>query len=193
MPIDRRAKAKLRRRLQNGLVAVAVELTNQAKVRATRHVDTGERRNSITHTPLADGSVLWGMPRNAKNVALELGFTPHWVPVSYIGPWMRRHGVGMGRVQVYGIRTRRASSRLVVKSAGLYVGGPGSRLDTGPGGAGGTRMRGRKRVFGRWRTKGQVDPLLAPGKVGFSVLRWTIRHRLRAIGPAAFARGYSRG
>jgi len=193
MPLDRTAKTKLRKRLQSGLVAVAVELTNQAKVRATRRVDTGERRNSITHTALGDGSVLWGMPRNAKNVALELGFTPHWVPGSYITPWMRRHGVGMGRVTVYSIKTRRRSSRRAVLAVGLYVGGPASWLDTGPGGASGTRMRGRKRIFARWRTRGQVDPLLVPGKVGFSVLRWTTRHQLRAIGSAAFARGYSRG
>lgn len=33
------AKAKLRRKLQQGLVSVAVALTNEAKQRATRHLN----------------------------------------------------------------------------------------------------------------------------------------------------------
>jgi hypothetical protein len=167
-------------------VGVALALTNEAKVRATRHVDTGERRNSITHTVLSDGSVLWGLPGNVKNVALELGFRPHWVPAAYIEVWMRRHGVGVRR------RTRRLGRR-VVRAAGLYVGGPGSWLDTGPGGASGTRRIGNKNVFGRWRTRGEVSRYLAPGKVGHSVLRHTVATRLRVVAPVAFMRGYSRG
>lgn len=172
MPLDRKLRARLRRKLTAGLVGVAVALTNEAKLRATRHVDTGERRNSITHTVLPGGSVLWGLPGNAKNAALELGFTPHWVPVGYIGVWARRHGLG---------------------TRGVYVGGPKSRLDTGPGGASGIRMIGRKKVFGRWRTQGEVSRYLAPGKVGHSVLRHTVATRLRVVAPAAFVRGYSRG
>lgn len=178
MGLDRKTRARLRRKLTAGLVSVAVALTNEAKIRATRHVDTGERRNSITHTELADGSVIWGLPGNAKNAALELGFTPHWVPVGYAEAWMRRHGVGVGRV---------------VKAAGMFVGGPGSRLDSGPGGAAGVRMIGRKKVFGRWRTKGEISRYLSPGKVGHSVLRHTVATRLRVVAPSAFLRGYSRG
>lgn len=179
MALDPSVRAKLRRKLTAGLVGVAVALTNEAKVRATRHVDTGERRNSITHAELPDGSVIWGLPGNVKNAALELGFRPHWVPVGYIGVWMRRHGLNKGKL------TRRA--------AGLYVGGPGSRLDTGPGGASGTRRIGNKNVFGRWRTQGEISRYLAPGKVGHSVLRHTVATRLRGVAPAAFVRGYQRG
>lgn len=193
MGLDRKTRARLRRKLTAGLVSVAVALTNEAKIRATRHVDTGERRNSITHTELADGSVIWGLPGNAKNAALELGFTPHWVPVGYAEAWMRRHGVGVGRVAVYSVKTRRRLSRRVVKAAGMFVGGPGSRLDSGPGGAAGVRMIGRKKVFGRWRTKGEISRYLSPGKVGHSVLRHTVATRLRVVAPSAFLRGYSRG
>lgn len=193
MPLDRKLRAKLRRKLTAGLVGVAVALTNEAKTRATRHVDTGERRNSITHAVLPNGSVIWGLPGNAKNAALELGFRPHWVPAGYAEPWMRRHKVGVGRVTVYSVKTRRKLSRRVVLAAGMYVGGPGSRLDTGPGGASGTRRIGNKNVFGRWRTRGEVSRYLAPGKVGHSVLRHTVATRLRAVAPAAFARGYQRG
>ncbi|PZA08640.1 hypothetical protein [Meiothermus sp. Pnk-1] len=179
MALDPSVRAKLRRKLTAGLVSVAVELTNEAKVRATRHVDTGERRNSITHAELPNGSVVWGLPGNVKNAALELGFRPHWVPAAYIGVWMRRHGLN--------------SRKLTRRVAGLYVGGPGSRLDSGPGGASGIRRIGNKNVFGRWRTRGEVSRYLAPGKVGHSVLRHTVATRLKSIAPAAFVRGYQRG
>lgn len=193
MPRNRQTLARLKRKLTSGLVGVAVALTNEAKVRATRHVDTGERRNSITHTVLDNGSVLWGLPGNVKNASLELGFRPHWVPAVYIGVWMRRHRLGMGRTTVYSVRTRRRLSRRVVTATGLYVGGPGSRLDYGPGGASGERRMGRKTVFTRWKTRGEMSRYIAPGKVGHSVLRHTVATRLRAIAPSAFARGYRRG
>lgn len=192
MPLDRKLRARLRRKLTAGLVGVAVALTNEAKMRATRHVDTGERRNSITHTLLPGGSVIWGLPGNAKNASLELGFRPHWVPAGYIEPWMRRHGIGVDRV-MRSSRARRRLSKRVVRAAGLYVGGPGSRLDTGPGGASGTRRIGNRNVSGRWRTKGEMSRFLAPGKVGHSVLRHTVATRLRTIAPVAFIRGYQRG
>ena len=97
MPIDRRILAELRRRQQNGLFAVAVELTNRAKVLATKHHDNGTRRNSITQTKSSDGrTVLWGIPAKAAPHAphLERGFKPHWVPGRHIGLWMTRNKVG---------------------------------------------------------------------------------------------------
>lgn len=193
MPIDRAARTRLRKKLSAGLYAVAVELTNQAKVRATRHVDTGERRNSITQSQLPNGSVLWGMPGNAKNAALELGFSPHWVPLRHIEPWMRRNRVGTQRVAASSLKTRRRTSRVAVVAAGVYVGGPNSRLDFGGGGTGGMRRRGNRSTYQRWQTKGARSQYLTPGKVGHSVLRWTVGTRLRAVAPRAFARGYGRG
>ncbi|MBF6596087.1 MAG: HK97 gp10 family phage protein [Thermaceae bacterium] len=197
MPLDPATLARLRRKLRGGLVAVAQELVNQAKVRATAHVDTGELRNSITYSEVPDG-VLFGLPDSPKHRALELGFAPHWVPGKYIGGWMGRNKVG----QIYrrssrsvGSRTRRSKplKRAVAMAAGLYVGGPNSTLDYGPGGTSGMMVRGKSRVFKRWMTKGQRSDELTPGKVGFSVVRWTVRRRLRAIAAQAFAQGYRNG
>lgn len=185
-------RAALRRRLMAGLRSVAAELTNQAKQRATRHVDTGELRNSITYTERGN-TVLFGLPANAKNVSLELGFRPHWVPLRYIEVWMRRHKIGFRRVTVQSIRTRRRSQRRVFAAAGLYVGGPGSTLDYGGSGASGTRMVGRRPVSGTWRTQGERSPYLQPGRVGFSVIRHTVGTRLKAISTEVFLRGYRRG
>jgi hypothetical protein len=193
VPIDRATIVTLRRRLLNGLESVAVELTNQAKVRATSHVFTGERRQSITHTRRTN-DVLWGMPFSQKNAALEFGFTPHWVPGRYIGTWMQRNNVGVTRAPVKRGKRRGKPGRIIATALGLYVGGPNSRLDQGPGQPGGMQFAGgRRRVFRRWNTRGQRSPDLKPNTVGHSVLKWTIRTRLRAISVNAFARGYQRG
>lgn len=165
--VSREILKDLRRRHQAGLFAVAVELTNRAKVLATKHTDNGTRRNSITQTKESDGrTVLWGIPKNSAPHApyLELGFTPHWVPAKYIGVWMQRHGAGIlrngeavrGKV-VHGKPRKRVNLRArgTSVSLGLYVGGPNSTLQTAPGGTGGFLFgkRGR-RVRGHWRTKG---------------------------------------
>lgn len=192
MSLDRATRQKLRKRLMAGLRGVAVELVNQAKVRATRHVDTGEYRNSITFAE-KPGFVLFGLPANAKNASLELGFRPHFVPLKHIETWMRRHQVGMAKTTVYSTRTRRRSRRTVMRATGIYVGGRNSRLDYGPGGARGERVFGRRRVFQTWRTLGQQSRYIAPGKVGFSVIRWTVATRLRAVAVTAFRQGYQRG
>ena len=195
MPTDRQALAKLRRKQTAGLVAVAVELTNQAKVRATRNVDTGTRRNSITHTAVGP-KVLWGISKRSAPHAphLELGFRPHFVPMRFINLWARRRGVGQVRETSTYSGRRKISSRRYKRARGvrlgIFVGGPGSRLDYGPGGAQAYQLRGRARVLVRYRTKGQKSDLIPPGKVGHSVLRWTVKHRLRAVAPTAFARGY---
>jgi hypothetical protein len=195
MPLPASTKARLRKKLTSGLKSVAVALVNEAKVRATQLVDTGEYRNSITYSETGQGQVLFGLPNNKKNVALELGFKPHFLPVQYAGTWMRRHGVGIvkARSQSRTKSGKRSTRTRQFLSAGIYVGGPRSRLEYGGGGASGERsFYGRKR-FLRWRTKGGQSKYLPAGKVGFSVIRHTVRTRARVVAPAAFLRGYSRG
>jgi hypothetical protein len=181
----------LRRKLRGGLVGVAVALTNEGKVRATRNVFTGEFRNSITHTEERD-VVLWGIPANAKNLSLESGFRPHWVPLANIYQWAARKKA----LSTVTVRTQsrfkngsRRRKRRTFLAAGVYVGGPGSRLDYGRGFVSG--FIGRK--FKTWRTQGDSSEFLGAGKVGFSVVQWTVKNRLRGVAPSAFARGYSRG
>lgn len=182
MPIDRATLARLRKKLRFGLVGVAVALTNEGKKRATARVDTGELRNSITHAEIGD-NVYWGIPRNKKNEALEGGFKPHFVPIGIIGTWARRKGVGT--VTVKGARGRKRK----FLAAGVYVGGPNSRLDYGRGFVGGF-YGGRYRT---WRTKGSSSEFLRPGTVGFSVVQHTVKNDLQRIAPVAFAAGYDRG
>lgn len=160
MPLDRQALVRLRKKNLAGLTAVAVELTNQAKVRATRHVDSGTLRNSVTHDVKTD-HVLWGIPLKSAPHAkyLEYGFRPHFVPAQHIALWARRRGVAKSK-----------------RFTGLFVGGRNSSLEHGPG----------------IRTRGRRSDLLPPNKVGFSVLRWTVKHRLRPIALPAFARGWRR-
>lgn len=181
------AKAKLRRKLQQGLVGVAVALTNEAKQRATRHLNLGERRNSITHTELPGGGVLWGLPGNIKNIALERGFRPHFVPFR-VAPGLAVWASRVGHPSVKG-----RGRRLTRLAAGIYIGGPGSTLDYAVGGATGVRRIGRQNVAGTWTTKGEPSRYLDRGKVGSSVLRWTVGERLKVVAPEAFVRGYRRG
>jgi hypothetical protein len=187
MPINRQALLEIRKRLKRGLVAVAVELTNQAKVRATKLVNTGELRNSITHAVIPNG-VIWGIPRNKKNESLEYGFKPHFVPSGIIGGWMKRNRVGI--VSARSSRRlnngRRSRARTKFLSAGVFVGYKNSRLEQGPGTLSATFFGKRK----TWNTKGGKSNLYPAGKVGFSVVRWTIKNRLRAVSATAFARGY---
>jgi hypothetical protein len=195
MPIPASTKAKIRKRLTAGLRSVAVALVNEAKIRATGLIDTGEYRNSITYAEIGQGVVLFGLPNNPKNRSLELGFRPHFVPAKYAGTWMRRHGVGIVKARSQtrlknGGRSKRTRQFL---SAGVYVGGPNSNLEYGGGGASGYRQFWRRREFRRWQTKGGRSQYLPAGKVGYSVIRHTVRTRARLVAPSAFARGYQRG
>lgn len=203
--VERNALKELRRRHQAGLYAIAVEMTGRAKVLATRHNDNGTRRNSITQAKQSDGrTVLWGIPINSAPHAphLELGFKPHWVPAKHIGVWMQRHGAGIlrngetvrGRV-VHGKTRRKVNLRArgTSVSLGLYVGGPGSTLQTAPGGTGGFLFgkRGR-RVRGHWHTKGGRSNYLTKATVGHPILQ-PVGEQAHTIPLEVFARGWRAG
>lgn len=201
MPLDRQVVALLRHKNVGGLMAVATELTGRAKVIATRHTDNGTRRNSITQTPSDDGrGVLWGIPINSAPHApyLELGFKPHWVPARYIGLWMQRHGAGIlrngkavrGKV-VHGGPRKAVSLKAMGTSVamGLYVGGPGSTLQSAPGGVSGRLYRGRRWVTRHWHTKGGRSPYLTQGRVGHPVLQ-PAAATVRDVSPDIFKRGW---
>lgn len=203
MPLDRKVLAEFRKRQQAGLYAVAVELTNKAKVLATRHTDNGTRRNSITQSKSTNGrDVLWGIPVNAAPHApyLELGFRPHWVPGKYVGIWMQRHGQGILRngrsvrgrvVPGHGRQKVNLRARGTSVSLGMYVGGPNSSLQTAPGGTGGFRG-GRRRVRGHWHTKGGTSKYLTRAKVGHPILQ-PAAERIEDIPLTIYQRGFERG
>lgn len=207
MPIDRRILAELRRRQQNGLFAVAVELTNRAKVLATKHHDNGTRRNSITQTKSSDGrTVLWGIPAKAAphGPHLEFGFKPHWVPGRHIGLWMTRNKVGSNMTAIatlHGVtRRRRYVSRKrsrakapKAQALGLFVGGPGSTLQVAPGGTQARFFAGRKR-FKRWHyyTKGGISRYLRPATVGHPILQPTAA-QVKSVPLEVYKRGFQRG
>lgn len=176
---------RLRTKQQNGLYAVAVEMTNRSKRLATRHTDNGTRRNSITQTRMGQSSVLWGIPVSSAPHApyLELGFAPHWVPARYIGLWMHRHGMGA-------TRSLRGPGTRVAK--GLYVGGPGSHLQHAPGGTGGRLRRGNKFVRMTWTTQGGPSKYLRKGKVGHPILQ-PVAAQIRSIHSSHYRRGFERG
>lgn len=203
--VSRKVLQELRRRHQSGLHAVAVELTNRAKVAATRHTDNGTRRNSITQSKEIDGrTVLWGIPIGAAphSPYLELGFKPHWVPARYIGVWMQRHGAGVlrngrqvrGKV-VHGRARRKVNLRARGTSvaSGLYVGGPGSTLQSAPGGTGGYLFgKGGKRRRQHWHTKGGKSRYLTSGKVGHPILQ-PVGDKAHTVPMSVFERGFDRG
>jgi hypothetical protein len=202
LPLDRATLARLRRKHEAGLLAVARTLSGYAKERATQHVDVGTYRNSITETSITNEGrteVLWGISLVGAPYApyLEFGFRPHWTPARYIGVWMQRHGVGVQKTArvVSGGRTvaRRRYKTARAVAMGLYVGGPGSTLDYGPGGATGKLFgAGGKLQTKTWKTKGRESAYLKPGKVGFAIVRWTVDNHARQIGPEAFRRGWAR-
>ena len=198
MPIERKALAEMRRRQQAGLVAVAVAMTGHAKQLATRHTDNGTRRNSVTHTRQTR-EVLWGIPvRSAPHaVFLELGFKPHWVPMRYMALWARRHGVG--QVMTTRARTGRGRSQALKtykrsrgSALGVFVGGPNSKLQHGPGGLSMQQFRGRQRVRVSYATRGGRSPFLPPGTVGHPILQPTARW-IRGQWLPYFKRGFERG
>jgi len=182
MPLERKALETIRRRALMGMKGVAVEMSNRSKVLATRHTDNGTRRNSITQT-IVGRHVLWGISVSAAPHApyLERGFEPHWVPARYVGVWMKRHGIPKP-----GKRGR------VRKAAGMYVGGPGSTLQSAPGGASGLVPAGfgsRKRVRKTWSTKGGTSPYLKAKKVGNPVLQ-PVAAQVKTFAKTAFLRAY---
>jgi len=208
VPLDRAVLAELRRRQQNGLYAVAVELTNRAKVLATRHTDNGTRRNSITQTKASDGrTVLWGISVGAAPHApyLEFGFKPHWVPSRHIGVWMNRHGAGGNKLQatatLHGVTrrkryvTRRTSRAKAPKgfALGLFVGGPGSTLQTAPGG---TKARffagGRKFKTWHYYTRGGTSRYLQTATVGHPILQ-PAAAQAKDVPLAVYKRGFHAG
>lgn len=163
------AKRQLEAKLRNGLVFVARALTADARKRATRNVDQGQRRNAITH--LVEGNtVLWGIPKGSAPHALYLeppGYKPHFVPARHLGSWPRRHGLK--------------------ESKGLYVGGPGSSLQYGGAGARGRIGRGPVRT---WQTKGGRSKYLANGNVGSPAVVPAWRELDPSKRRSAFLRGY---
>jgi len=179
MSLDPKAIAALRRRQTAGFEQVARELSRLAKLRATRISDTGRRRNSVTHTVLPEGGVLWGIPVSAapQAVYLEHGFAPHWVPGKYVSLWAKREGVSLQGGK---------------RNPGLFIGGPGSTLDYADGGAQTDRLfgPGGKRTLRTYLTKGQSSKYLDRGKVGHSILQYTAQEHGRRIAPQAFLRGF---
>jgi len=184
-------KRDLRKRLRNGLRGVAAHLTMRARLYASKHVDTGALRQAITYSDGPGLSVLWGISlRHAPHGKyLELGFRPHWVPARYIGRWMQRHRVGV---------TFRAGGKeyksIRAVALGLYVGGPGSTLEYGGAGARGRLFSPGGRLMERtWATKGGRSEFLPQGKVGFPILRPTLKKTPKAALRGAFLRGYRKG
>lgn len=201
MPLDRAVLTELRRRQQNGLYAVGVELTNRAKVLATRHTDNGTRRNSITQTKSQDGrSVLWGIPEKAAPhaVHLELGFKPHWVPGKYVGLWMSRKGVGVRfkhatRTEAGTYRSSRKYKTARSMAMGVFVGGPGSKLDYARGGARGRLFaKGGKLRVRTYTTQGSSSRYLRSGTVGHPILQPTAE-QITSIPLEVYKRGFLAG
>lgn len=159
-----------------GLVEAAKVLTSEAQKRLLeRDQDTGTTYRAIGHRTQGN-SVQWGIVQPAPAAPyLEYGFRPHFVPVQYIGGWMRRRGVGIVKVRSQRQRIlkpkRQRYRHRTFLAAGVYVGGPNSTLKSSPAG---TRGRlGRKMRF--WRTKGGSSPYLRPGRVGWPFLRPAIK------------------
>lgn len=198
MPLDRAAMARLRRKHQAGMLSVARDLTGKAKERATRHVNIGTLRNSVTETVQASASrtqVLWGISlRSAPHAKyLERGFRPHWVPMRHLHLWAKRSGAGQVRsTSGFGSKSKSYKSSRAV-ALGLFIGGRGSRLDYAPGGAQAYRNYGKRRVLEGYRTKGKPSRYLDPGKVGFSILQHTVGTHIRSIGVDSYKRGFDRG
>jgi hypothetical protein len=198
--VSRQVLQELRRRHQAGLMAVATELTNRAKTLATQHTDNGTRRNSITQTPHVDGrTVLWGIPQASAPHApyLEAGFRPHWVPARHIGVWMQRHGVGIlrhGKAVRVSDRRKRINLRARGTSValGVFVGGPGSTLQTAPGGTKARFFAGRGR-FRTWHyhTKGGTSRYLRTGTVGHPILQ-PVAAQAHTVPLEVFVRGATR-
>lgn len=189
------ARAKIKTALMSGLTGVAIALTAEAKIRATKNLDNGTRRNSITHVK-QENAVLWGIPKNQAPhaVLLEQGFKPHWVPMRYISLWARRHGVG----QVYATRINgrrvRTYKQARATKLGVFVGGPNSSLQYGGAGATAMQFRGRgRRVSVTYPTPAGRSPYLPAGKVGSPILQPTIKEDLARVGRKAFIAGFKRG
>src|SRR5690606_19361101 len=148
-------------------------------------------------------SVLWGIPRASAPHAphLEFGFRPHWVPARHVGLWMQRHGVGVSRrvrTLTVGAGGKRVTSRKAYKTVrsvamGLFVGGPGSTLQTAPGGTSAHFFMGPgRRQYVRYYTSGGVSEHLARHTVGHPILR-PVAAKAHTVPLTVYARGFARG
>lgn len=149
-------REKLRRKLRSALRAAGALVAGEAK-REMLRVNTGTLRNAIGYVDAPDGSlaVLIGVDgRIAPHGRhLELGFRPHWVPFRAGGPGLQAWA-------------RRVAPQWL-DAGGVFVGGPGSRLKSAPGGA--TGLLGRR--LATWATQGGTSPHLPSGSVGWPFLR----------------------
>jgi len=129
--------------------------------RAIEHLDgrrfQGAVLNSIGWRYDGPFAILWGSDRRIAPhaVYLEMGFRPHWVPYKYASAyyWARR------------VAPQWANKK------GLYVGGPGSVLKTGPGGASGLIGPPKAKRWATWYTTAGTSKWLPNGKVGWPFLR----------------------
>lgn len=182
-------KTELRTRMLNGLEGMALVLTARAQRLAAQHVDTTATYRSIGHKR-RQNDVLWGSTGKSALPYLEFGFRPHWVPGRYIAGWMSRKNVGVQRRVISRGKNKGKLGKITTMALGVYVGGPGSTLQSGPGGAKG--RLGWKRQERTWNTKGGTSPYLPAGKVGFPILRPAVASLPKAYLIRAFIQGYRR-
>lgn len=182
-------KTLLRQRLLNGLEGVALVLTAKAQARLLNHADSGALYRSVGHTRRRD-DVLWGS--SAKPAPfLEYGFRPHWVAGRYINGWMRRKGVGVIRRTISRGKNKGKPGKITAFALGVFVGGPGSTLESSPQGA--TGRIGWRRQVRTYRTAGGTSPYLKAGTVGYPFLRPAVAQTRKSEALQAFARGYKGG
>lgn len=151
----------LRRKLLAGLSRGAAYLTSAATTKLPL-VNTGALRRSVGWQEVeGEVAVYWGVDERLAPYAryIEFGFMPHFAPFSAsrsLAVWARRVAPQW------------------LTAGGVFVGGPGSRLQSSPAGAYSPWRRGG------WYTEGGVSPLLPPGKVGYPFLRPALLEAVRS-------------